>query len=1044
MGTQVQCKSYLGGHKPMKDLNDDCNGNGWHLFYGEKNLGNRQYQTTFLQRTVVDAHTGHDKNGLKLKILEHDAIFKNQVHELHRLYRTQRDMMVEIKPKEGHGHGDLINPSLSTSIQGPQAENGGKWPMSTYPMVSSVRSTELGTDNVTSPLSWSKGNYIPSSQVLLQNGFSKDYKVSEARPSKVRKKLIDLQLPADESDTEEAEQQDTRTFGSSSLSPNQEYNIRLESSVKLSNGGLVREKTDSVQEGCIFVSNTRMSTGLADLNEPAEVEETTELSSAKIFCSPAPNGAIKGIDSSAKPNSGFLGLPSDVIQKPGHFLDDSLNDFPTENNVTRKKWLKFPNEAEHSGGSRNMVSRSFQQEKLSFHATPSKVLSEDHLPGVHFANHIQETLGKQRMAQGLEGVHRSQRYANHTRRDPIADFQLSNSYPFLGSSGVSHTIHQIMSPWGKPADSLSPELTSLHSQNSHRGVNKILQSSALNDDILGEKWYANDSSHPNPGETGDPPSRNVFFHGSSSGSKESPVFGFDHLLCSRSDKVASSLLVNHGMDKACMAYSCMDVKPLRDLNLNETSRNASNDAVLLEDLEIMDGNGKSEDRKPLLPWLQTKQPFMNEAANPEINVISISSSPPRASQSSLYGERGTGKELKGMYNTAFSTNLGTWPENGRYGTQCVERILGVPIYEKVAATENEIASLLSSTPERENVKQDTKKYIIDINVACDVPFLQDGDESDAEEVVKEKPLDESSSVRYFIDLNSHVTEDEDHQIPSGKNSTVQMRFVADFDLEAPAVPEEDGLLSEKEKEQNILPQLPNCESEQLDDEVLMTAAETMVDISSCQDKSWEKNVILLSGAVEFESLLWFAGVAASTADKLESSSGKECSCKEMDDFEAATLLLPDTKEEDFLPKPFVIEVLVEEAEANALPIRPRRSQARRGRQRKDFQRDILPGLVSLSRHEMTEDLQTFGGLMRATGHAWNSGSTRRHGGTRGRRRKVVERDQDYAPVGGCTQQLTNVETNLEDRRSLTGWGKTTRRPRRQRCPASNAPSVALT
>ncbi|MBN8124883.1 DUF863 domain-containing protein, partial [Vibrio vulnificus] len=66
---------------------------------------------------------------------------------------------------------------------------------------------------------------------------------------------------------------------------------------------------------------------------------------------------------------------------------------------------------------------------------------------------------------------------------------------------------------------------------------------------------------------------------------------------------------------------------------------------------------------------------------------------------------------------------------------------------------------------------------------------------------------------------------------------------------------------------------------------------------------------------------------------------------------------------------------------------------------------------------------------------------------RGRRRAV-----EVTPiVGGDTvcalplkqqqqqqQQVhsNNVEVLIEDR-SLTGWGKTTRRPRRQRCPAGN-------
>ena len=158
-----------------------------------------------------------------------------------------------------------------------------------------------------------------------------------------------------------------------------------------------------------------------------------------------------------------------------------------------------------------------------------------------------------------------------------------------------------------------------------------------------------------------------------------------------------------------------------------------------------------------------------------------------------------------------------------------------------------------------------------------------------------------------------------------------------------------------------------------------------------------------------------------------------------------------------MPKPFVPEVqIVEDAGASSLTNRPRRGNARRGRQRRDFQRDILPGLASLSRHEVTEDIQIFGGLMRATGHTWNSSLTRRNGtrngGTRGRRKKVVDTSIPApAPVLTTTtvnspliHQLNNIEASLEDNKSLTGWGKTPRRPRRHRCPAGTPSAVLLT
>ncbi|GAA0168511.1 hypothetical protein LIER_23215 [Lithospermum erythrorhizon] len=1016
MGTHVRCKSYLGGHNPMKDLNDDCNGDRWNLFYREKNFGNGQYYTSSVQEKVADADTGHETNGLKWKMLEHDTIFKNQVFELHRLYRTQRDMMEDIKTKEGHRHEDLIEQSSSSCLQGSQPENGRKSHISRYPLVSSVRSNVSCTDDMNSPVSSTKGNGILSSQFPLQNVCTEAYKVSETRPSKFRKKLIDLQLPADEYiDTKDSEQKYTKAIEFSSLIPSKQCEVRLQSNMKLSaDGDCIREKMGSLQEGCNSVSDTRISNGLADLNEPVEVEEETESSSIKIFGHYARNGAVKGTDLPAKPYSGFLDLPSDAMQNPGHGRNYSMNNFLNEKNDNGSKWLPFSCEAELAGGNINLVSR---KDKLSLHSTPSKVLGQDCGLGIHFANRIQETPGKEKMAWGLEGFHRREDYPNHSCREPTADSQLCNSYMFLGSAGVSQTRPQITSPWG----------------------NRTLQASARNNDILDEKWYVNNWSHSNPGLARDPPSCNGVYHGSSSGSKD--------LVCSRNDNIASSGLVNHRKEKAYMASSRIDINPLKDLNLNETfPRDAMSEAGSHQDLGILDGKGIREDHKSdktLLPWLRAKPAFKkNEAPKPDKNVICIGSSPPRASQSSLFGKSEIGKDLKGMLNATSSTNHEIWHKNERYETQYVKKILGVPIFEKLGGSENKASPLASSTSQRENDKEEKKNFLIDINVACDDSLLEFDDETDVGELIIEDKLDRSSSVRNFIDLNSRVTEDEDLPIPSGASSISPMKFVADFDLEEPAAPEEEDNLSEKEKEQSIFPQPQNCESEQLDDEVLMSAAKAIVDILSCQDETQEKSFSPLPDAAELESLLWFADVA-STADKLKNILGKECSFDEMDDFEAMTLLLPDTTEEDYMPKPLVPEVLVEEAGGNAPPPRPRRGQPRRGRQRRDFQRDILPGLTTLSRHEMTEDLQTFAGLMRATGHSWNSGSARKYGGTRGRKRKAVH-SHDSAPIGGCAQQMNTVETILEDRRSLTGWGKTTRRPRRQRCAPSNAPIVAST
>lgn len=63
----------------MTELNEDSNGCGWPLFYGDKTFTNGQYYNGFLPRVITDAYPGNDKDVVKRTMLEHEAIFKNQV-----------------------------------------------------------------------------------------------------------------------------------------------------------------------------------------------------------------------------------------------------------------------------------------------------------------------------------------------------------------------------------------------------------------------------------------------------------------------------------------------------------------------------------------------------------------------------------------------------------------------------------------------------------------------------------------------------------------------------------------------------------------------------------------------------------------------------------------------------------------------------------------------------------------------------------------------------------------------------------------------------
>ncbi|KAI7753526.1 hypothetical protein M8C21_032269 [Ambrosia artemisiifolia] len=117
MGTEVHYKNSFTGYYSMRNANEDSNNSSWHLF---NSLTNGHYYDGFTPRTVSDAYLGQDKDELKQKMLQHEAIFRNQVSELHRLYKRQRDMMEEVKRKEFHKHHISIDTSSSSSLMPPQ------------------------------------------------------------------------------------------------------------------------------------------------------------------------------------------------------------------------------------------------------------------------------------------------------------------------------------------------------------------------------------------------------------------------------------------------------------------------------------------------------------------------------------------------------------------------------------------------------------------------------------------------------------------------------------------------------------------------------------------------------------------------------------------------------------------------------------------------------------------------------------------------------------------------------------------------------------
>uniref|UniRef100_A0A0D9W9Y2 Uncharacterized protein n=1 Tax=Leersia perrieri TaxID=77586 RepID=A0A0D9W9Y2_9ORYZ len=272
-------------------------------------------------------------------------------------------------------------------------------------------------------------------------------------------------------------------------------------------------------------------------------------------------------------------------------------------------------------------------------------------------------------------------------------------------------------------------------------------------------------------------------------------------------------------------------------------------------------------------------------------------------------------------------------------------------------------------------------------------------------------------------LTKHEADMEIH-----KKDGINVRNLIDLNA-APFMDEPD--LDVHQSEGETVPQQLDDPSE---DSLARTAAESLVAL--CKD-------VLQEGSSLADTLHWFADLAIAPKED-----GMVCSSESDrdDDFEALTLQLQETKgyELYLTPKTPVEHSSNEDhgsLAASLLQTKPRRGRARKRPQKKDFQKDILPGLASLSKHEVSDDLHTLG-MSTPSKRGGRNGSQ-----SRGRRRArsvaiTVEEDEVSAVSAPVPPPLPPVDLDA-DALGITGWGRTTRRCRRPRCSPANNASLRL-
>lgn len=235
------------------------------------------------------------------------------------------------------------------------------------------------------------------------------------------------------------------------------------------------------------------------------------------------------------------------------------------------------------------------------------------------------------------------------------------------------------------------------------------------------------------------------------------------------------------------------------------------------------------------------------------------------------------------------------------------------------------------------------------------------------------------------------------------------------------------------------------------EDLITIVAEALVSISSSVAQNRQKTTASgQSAQAPCESLCWFAEIVSSMADDPETAEialkskdvgdSGELLPNYIDDFEIMTLKLKETKVEGCS---LTVSNHQEEAVKNVSSpsCQLGKGRVRRGRG-KNFQTEILPSLATLSRYEVTEDIQTIGGLMEVASSQSITGvvktsSRSRASWTRGKRRSCNSSKPTETVIRSIMDQVSS-DNELENKeRNVIVWENITRRRRGQRYPACN-------
>ncbi|KAJ8753353.1 hypothetical protein K2173_019752 [Erythroxylum novogranatense] len=847
----------------------------------------------------------NDTEILRQKILQHEVIFRYQIHELHRLYNKQRELMNEKRSQSSQHHQRLqdlqSDPIFSlNSFLHPQKMQQ----VSSFPWLNPEHLSLSGAErNKLVP------NYVVETASkacdLLQTGYPNiKPELSEYKCKRVGKKMLDLERPADEyidSEEEESLPKDKvpdlpdvqshsskAVFGSAHKSVVEPYQV------------IHIFQEDHKTQATAFGTDKCSS----HLNEPASLDKKP--------------GSVSGIDKimlhdfSGKPNSDFQVQPKNttpVTCKRG----ESSFVLNLKKNKSQQEWLSDNDEAGPSSHALSLSSGCIDAHALSSSSEDTDIKQACETSTSHLFDQSGSRLQGKRKPLGLE----------------CFDSEL----PITNTGQVAIDCGQSSNQVVPLVDVMKYEASSFLSwiKNNHHVLRAPVAVQAL------------------------------------------PCFTNE-----RSNKFSS-----FGISSVSRENS----QSFRDPQYNHIAR--SN--FCKSDNKLTSGN--TDSRK------QVKS-SVNMLSTGNINHNSVFPGPSEVSA------------RRTLVTDGDLTNFRPFFSNHQYSSHAYPAKI-----HKNLLKDNDAC----------NVK---KGSILDVNLDCSSAAFSDEHLTLNNHVVENRICKKHLGFQLCFDLNPCRGEDAPPQSPGES-------------MGGPASPENRERLPPRgDSNENLMDtvlQLSGKERQSSTKEQDRIAAETIVAISSNGVRTCAGSVNLTSEALQLDALNWFAEISSFVADDPESDFDlvmnygaidrpANCLSSGMDYSEAMTQKLKETKVEESYKKIFI--QMEETINLTSLITKPRNSRTRRGKQRqKDFQGEILPSLVSLSRCEVKEDLHAFGGVVKDVGICTRKRCIR---GRRRRRLSVVSSSDSKDII-----KQQNLQNELAMRSRVVGWWeKVTRRRRGQRCRAS--------